>query len=547
MQVRRLIAGTVVPLAVTAGLVGCNSGDSAKTDPNGVVSIQISEPQHMTPSDSNDASGIQVLSALYAPLVSYDESFKPVPDAAASIDSKDHKTWTIKLKDGYTFHNGEKVTSQNYIDAWNFAAYGPNAQNNGYFFSRIAGYGATQVDNTKDPDGPDGPEKAPPPKAKTMSGLKKIDDLTFEVTLSQPFTEFETVLGYSAFYPLPKAAFESEGVLKKDFESAPIGNGPFMMNGKWEHDAKVEVAKYDAYPGAKPKVGGVEFRIYLQPSAAYADVLSDNLDVIPQIPTESIPTAPDDLGDRFQRSSASQFQFLAFPTFEQDFAKPEIRKAISKAIDRDEIVRSVFKGSQQSARSFVSPVVAGYRENTCGDACVYDPQAAKALYEAQGGPDKIQLTYNADGPHKDWIDATCNQLSANLKIQCTTVPEAKIADLLDKVEEKKNVGIFRLGWTMDYPSMESYLGPLYSSTGSSNYYGYSNSQFDSLVAEGSAASTPEESIDKYQKAEDILASDLPVIPLRFAQNNYGFSTRVQDVEVDLFSRINLNKIEVLGN
>jgi oligopeptide transport system substrate-binding protein len=544
MQVRRLIAGTVVPLAVAAGLVGCNSGESAKVDPNGVVSIQISEPQHLTPSDSNDASGIQVLSALYAPLVSYDDNFKPVPDAAESIESKDHKTWTVKLKDGYTFHNGEKVTSDSYIDAWNFAAYGPNAQNNGYFFSRIAGYGATQ--SAPDPDGPEGPRKAPAPKAKTLSGLKKVDDLTFEVTLSQPFTEFETVLGYSAFYPLPKAAFSSPGVLNKDFENAPIGNGPFMMNGKWEHDAKVEVAKYDGYPGEKPKVGGVEFRIYLQPSAAYADVLSDNLDVIPQIPTESIPTAPDDLGDRFQRSSASQFQFLAFPTFQSEFANPDVRKAISMAIDRDEIVRSVFKGSQQSARSFVSPVVAGYRENTCGEACEFDPAAAKQLYEQAGGPKKLQLSYNADGPHKDWIDATCNQLNANLGVECTTVPEAKIADLLNKVEAKTPVGLFRLGWIMDYPSMESYLGPLYTTSGSSNYYGYSNPEFDNLVKEGSAAATPEESIRKYQQAEDILARDLPVIPLRFAQNNYGYSTRVQNVVVDLFSRIDLTQIEVLG-
>ncbi|MDG4821074.1 ABC transporter substrate-binding protein [Asanoa sp. WMMD1127] len=544
MQVRRLIAGTVVPLAITAGLVGCNSGDQAKVDPTGVVSIQIAEPQHLTPANTNDASGIQVLSALFAPLVSYDKDFKPVPDAAASIESSDdHKVWTIKLKDGYTFHNGEKVTADNYVNAWNYAAYGPNGQNNGYFFSRIAGWSNTQ---SKDEDGPEGPKKAPAPKAETMSGLKKVDDLTFQVSLAEPFTEFETMLGYSAFYPLPNAAFASPGVLKEDFESAPIGNGPFMMNGKWDHDAKVEVAKYDAYPGTKPKVGGVEFRIYLQPSAAYADVLSDNLDVIPQIPTESIPTAPDDLGDRFQRSSASQFQFLAFPTYEAEFSKPEVRKAISMAIDRDEIVRSVFKGSQQSARSFVSPVVAGYRENTCGEACEFDAAKAKQLYDANGGPKKLQLSYNSDGPHKDWIDATCNQLNANLGVECTTVPEAKIADLLTKVEERTPVGIFRLGWIMDYPSMESYLGPLYSTSGSSNYYGYSNAQFDKLVEEGASAKSPDESIAKYQAAEDILAQELPVIPLRFAQNNYGYSTRVQNVVVDLFSRIDLDQIEVLG-
>ena len=543
MQVRRLIAGTVVPLVVTAGLVGCNSGDSAKVDPAGVVSIQIAEPQHLLPTNTNDSSGVQVITALFAPLVGYDSEFKPVPDAAASIETKDHKVWTIKLRDGYTFHNGEKVTVDNYIDAWNFGAYGPNAQNNGFFFSRIEGYADTQ---SADPDGP-GPEKAPPPKSKTLRGLKKIDDLTLQVTLSEPFTEFETILGYTAFVPLPKAAFSSPGVINEDYESAPIGQGAFQMNGKWEHDAKVEVAKYDAFPGTKPKVGGVEFRIYLQPSAAYADVLSDNLDVIPQIPTESISTATDDLGDRFERSSASQFQFLAFPTYDKDFENPDVRKAISMAIDRDEIVRSVFKGSQQSARSFVSPVVAGYRENTCGAACEYDPGKAKSLYKSANGPAKLQLSYNADGPHKDWIDATCNQLTTNLDIECTTVPEAKIADLLTKVQKHEDgVGIFRLGWIMDYPSMESYLGPLYTTTGSSNYYGYSNADFDRLVKEGSAAPTQEESIKKYQQAEDILAKDLPVIPLRFSQNNYGYSTRVRNVVVNLFSQIDLNQIEVLG-
>jgi oligopeptide transport system substrate-binding protein len=223
MQVRRLIARTVVPLVAVAGLVACNSGDSAKVDPAGVVSIQIAEPQHLLPTNTNDSSGVQVITALFAPLVSYDSEFKPVPDAAESIDSKDHKVWTIKLRPGYTFHNGEKVTVDNYIDAWNYGAYAPNAQNNGFFFARIDGYAETQFG--RDPDG-EGPEKGPAPKSKTLSGLKKIDDLTFQVTLSEPFTEFETILGYTAFVPLPKAAFSAPGVINEDYESAPIGQGP---------------------------------------------------------------------------------------------------------------------------------------------------------------------------------------------------------------------------------------------------------------------------------------------------------------------------------
>ncbi|MGI5523821.1 peptide ABC transporter substrate-binding protein [Micromonospora sp. CA-259024] len=530
MRVRRLAAWTALPLAVTLGLAACGSGGDGGSggSDSSAVSIQIAEPKHLVPTNTTETSGSQVLAGLFSPLVDYDAQNKPYEVAAQSVTSTDNKVWTIKLKDGFTFHNGEKVTSEDYINAWNYGAYAPNGQDSNYFFEKIAGYADLQ-----------GKE----PKAKEMSGLKKVDDLTFTVTLSEPYIDFKTVLGYNAFYPLPDAAFSAPGVLKDSYEQAPIGQGPFKMKGAWQHDSKIDVERYDAYPGEKPKVKNVEFRIYQQLTAAYADVLADNLDVLPTIPTESLSTAPTDLGDRYQTSPMSSFQFLAFPTFDKDYSNPDVRKAISMAIDRDEITKSVFKGSQQSARSFVSPVLPGYRENTAGKAGEFNPTEAKKLYQAAGGPSKIVISYNGDGGHKDWVDATVNQLKANLGVDAVGSAEPKFADLLTKVEKKQPVGAFRMGWVMDYPTMEDYLGPLYSTNGSSNYYGYSNPEFDKLVKEGSAAKTQDEAIAKYQQAEDILAKDMPVIPLRFGENVFGHSSKVKNVEMDLFQRVNLVKIE----
>ncbi|MEU1885082.1 ABC transporter substrate-binding protein [Micromonospora rifamycinica] len=534
MRVRRLAAWTALPLAVTLGLAACGSGGgsgSGQSDPDAAVRIEIAEPQHLVPTNTNETSGSQVLAALFSPLVDYDEANKPHEVAAESVTSSDNRVWTVKLKDGYTFHNGEKVTADNYLDAWNYGAYAPNGQNSSYFFEKIAGYADLQGDK---------------PAAERLSGLKKVDDLTFTVTLTEPYSEFKSMLGYTAFYPLPKAAFSGPGVLREGYEQAPIGQGPFRMKGSWQHDAKVEVERYDAFPGEQPKVGGVEFRIYQQLTAAYADVLSDNLDVIKTIPTENLSTAGTDLGDRFRQSPASSLQVLAFPTFQKEFSKPEVRKAISMAIDRDEITKSIFKDSQQPARSFVSPVVAGYRENTIGAAGEFDPARAKAAYEAAGGPKRIELSYNGDGGHKDWIDATCNQLKANLGVECVGTAEPKFADLLTKVKAKQPVGLFRMGWVMDYPSMENYLGPLYSTNGSSNYYGYRNPEFDKLLAEGAKAPNEEAAIAKYQAAEDLLAEDMPVIPLRYGQNNFGHSTKVKNVQMDLFDRVDLLKIEAVS-
>ncbi|HCT81398.1 MAG TPA: 4-phytase [Micromonosporaceae bacterium] len=538
MQVRRLAAWAALPLTVTLGLAACGTGGgSGSSNPDGVVSIGIAEPQHLLPGSTHETSGAQVMAALYSPLVDFDEANKPFEVAAESVSTTDNKVWTVKLKDG-TFHNGEPVNSHSFINSWNYSAYGPNKQDNGYFFERVEGYADL---NPKDANAT--------PTAKTLTGLKKVDDKTFTVSLSAPFSEFKSLMGYTAFYPLPKAAFEDPAasplVLKKDFEQAPIGNGAFKIKGTWQHDSKIEVERYADFKGTKPKVGGALFKIYQNTQAEYADLQANNLDVVKTIPTESLSTVQGDLGERFIQSPASTIQLLAFPTFDARFAKPEVRKAISQAIDREEIVKAVFQGSQKAAYSFVSPVVAGYRDKSCGAACEFKPTDAKTAYAAAGGPKDINITYNADGGHKQWVDATCNQLKTNLGVNCVGTPEAKFADLLQKVKEKKEVGQFRMGWVMDYPSMENYLGPLYSTSGSSNYYGYSNADFDNLVKEGSAAATQDEAIKKYQQAEDLLARDMPVLPLRFGQNNFGHSTKVKNVSMDLFNRIDLLKIEAV--
>jgi oligopeptide transport system substrate-binding protein len=528
--------------AIALLAAGCSSGssdDTAATSNN--ITIGISEPQHLIPSNSTESSGSQVLSSLFYPLVDFDEKSEPFTVAAESITHDPaNKVWTVKLKAGFTFSNGEPVTSDNYINAWNYAAYGPNGQGAAYFFERVAGYADLQ---SVDPDGEDGPKKAPEPKAKTLTGLKKVDDTTFTVTLSAPFSGWESVMGYTAFYPLPKAAWKSEGVLAGGFEDQIIGNGPFKMKGKWEHDSQIAVEKVADFKGTVPKVDGITWKIYQDLQAQYSDLSAGNLDVDTQIPIESLASASGDLGDRLQKSPSSSFAFVGFPTFQKEFANKDVRRALSMAVNRQEMTDQIFLGSQTPAAAFVSPVVAGYRANSCGANCEYNPTEAKKLYTAAKGPAQIQITYNADGGHKAWVDAMCNQLKASLGVNCTGVGEPKFADLLTKVEKKQKVGLIRLGWLMDYPLMENYLGPLYGTGGSSNYYGYSNPAFDSLVKEGSEAATQDEAIKKWQAAEDILAQDMPVIPLRFGQNVFGHSEKVQNVTMDLFQKVDIYKVE----
>jgi oligopeptide transport system substrate-binding protein len=532
---RKTAAAAIAAVMLTAGCTGGDSDD--KETPGNSVVIAITEPRHLIPSDTVDVSGRQVLAALFQPLVEFGTKGEPVPAAAESVTpDKTARVWTIKLKPGLTFANGEPVTADSYIDAWNYGAYGPNKQSASVSFERIDGYADLQSRAPADQ----------PPPAGTLRGLKKVSDTAFTVTLSAPFAGWAYQLNGAAFYPLPRAAFSAPGVIADGFEDAVVGNGPFKMRGKWEHDAQIVVEKVAGFTGKVPKIDGVTWKIYSDQQSAYAHLVSDEVDVLPQIPLERLGAAPADLGDRLQRSPNSTFQFVAFPKFQKDFASPDVRKALSMAINRKEMTDQIFLGSQTPAASFVSPVVAGYRADSCGESCVYNPAKAKQLYDAAGGPPTIKITYNVDGGHKAWVDAMCGQIKASLSVDCTSQGEPKIADLLAKVERKEPVGLIRLTWNMDFPLMENYLGPLYTTNGSLNSYGFSNTAFDSLVKEGSESATVRVAIKKWQQAEDILAQDMPVIPLRFGQNVFGHSTRVTDVSVDSAQRVDLYGIQVAG-
>ena len=117
-------------------------GYTKVTSDDGYVSYQISEPEYLFPTTTNESNGIAVLRSLFSPLVQFDwETAEPFNLVAESITSDDGgQTWTIKIAPGWTFHNGEAVTAASFVDAWTFGAIGANGQQNNSFYSNIVGY-----------------------------------------------------------------------------------------------------------------------------------------------------------------------------------------------------------------------------------------------------------------------------------------------------------------------------------------------------------------------------------------------------------------------
>ena len=213
----KTIAAAAAGSLVLAACSSDNSGDtdtvtsSAENGGGGVVVANSTEPQNpLVPTNTSEVGGGRIIQLIFSGLVYYDAEGAPQNEVAESIESSDGQNYTITLKDGWTFTNGEPVTSDSFIDAWNYAALSTNAQLGASFMEPIEGYADV---NYCEPDaGPPNdegkPTCLPAPKAETMSGLQKVSDTEFTVKLVDPQSDFPLRLGYSAYYPMPQSAYE---------------------------------------------------------------------------------------------------------------------------------------------------------------------------------------------------------------------------------------------------------------------------------------------------------------------------------------------------
>jgi oligopeptide transport system substrate-binding protein len=552
MRQSRVVVCFAVVLAVV--LSACSSTDAATApsasasavaakaaDPGGdaVISYSETEPANpLIPGDTTEVGGISVLGTLFRGLVEYDaKTAAPRNAVADSIQTPDSKVYTIKLKTGWTFHDGTPVTAKSFVDAWNYNAYSPNELEGASFFSHIDGF--SQVNNT----GADGKQPATLPAAKELSGLKVVDDSTFVVTLNAPFSEFATQLGYAAFFPMPASFFAD----RKAFEAHPIGNGPFEFVSHTP-GKNIVVKRYDKFAGAqKPHIGGIEFRFYTNLDDAYADVVANKLDYLSFTPWSS--TVNDKYKTDLPESRRVGYKYLgyqaiAFPMFDKRFADPKLRQAISMAIDRVSLIKQVFNGARTPADGLVAPNVQGHLDNQCGELCTYQPEKAKRLFDASGFQGPIQLTSNVDSANQQWMEVTCASIQKALGRECKFVSEPTLGEFRQKLSDQKTDAIYRSAWVADYPSIENFLNPLFKTGGSSNVGQYSNPAVDSLLTKADAAPSAQDGQKLYQEAERLVLQDMPTIPIWWQAATAAWSSRLHNVVPTQFRELDLYNVTV---
>ncbi|MFE7773896.1 ABC transporter substrate-binding protein [Streptomyces sp. NPDC057445] len=531
------VAAAAVAFAATACGGGSDSGGSGA---DGIVSSSWGDPQNpLEPANTNEVQGGKVLDMVFRGLKRYDPKTGEAQDMLAEkIDTSDSTNFTITVKDGWTFSNGEPVTAQSFVDAWNYGAHLGNNQRNAYFFGYIEGYDQVHPESGR-------------PTAPTMSGLKITGPRTFTVKLTQKFSTWPETLGYAAFAPLPKAFFTDHDA----WLATPVGNGPYKVDS-YVRGSQMSLRRWDQYPGDdKAQNGGIDLKVYTDNNTAYTDLTAGNLDLVDDVPAAQLKNVKADLGDRYINTPAGIIQTIAFPYYDPAWNRPgleKVRQGLSMAINRPQITETIFRNTRTPAKDWTSPVLGpdgGYDDSLCGDACAYNPAEARKLIKEGGGIPRggLKITYNADtGSHKEWIDAVCNSINNALgnNHACVGSPVGTFADFRNQITQRKITGPFRAGWQMDYPLIQNFLQPLYYTNASSNDGKWSNEEFDRLVDEANAETDPAKAVDTFKQAEGVVRDQMAAIPLWYQNGSAGYSDRISDVSLNQFSVPVYNEIKV---
>ncbi|HIW94961.1 MAG TPA: ABC transporter substrate-binding protein [Candidatus Corynebacterium gallistercoris] len=525
---KKATAAASVAAAALLGttLVACGSDNGSGGGDNGAIIVTDgTEPQNpLLTTNTNETGGGRVLDQIYTGLVRYENDGSVVNAVAESIEPNDDATeFTIKLKDDWTFTNGEKVTADSFIKAWNYGAATKNGQLQADFFEPIEGYDQVSQENST---------------VEELSGLEKISDTEFKVKLSSPESDFPTRLGHSPYMPWPEAAWDD----LEAYGENPIGNGPYKMaeNG-WVHNETIKLVANEDYSGEnKPKNGGIEFKMYSNLDTTYADLQSGNIDIVYNtVPASAMAVYKDDFPDSNADDPYAAIQNVTIPERLEHFGDDEEgklrRQAISMSINRELVTDKIYHGGRVPAKDFGAPTLGdGTPEIEGNEVLDHNAEKAKELWkqadEIKPWSGTFEIAYNADGGHKEWVEAVTNDISQTLGITANGKSYPTFKAMRDEITNKTITTAFRSGWVGDYPSIANFLAPNFATSGSSNDGEYSNEEFDKLLKEAAAETDKDKARELYNKAQAIIMDELPAIPMWYYAATVAWSEDLSNVE-----------------
>jgi len=465
-----------------------------------------SEPQELDPDIVTGVSEYHILMSLFEGLVSEDpHDLHPVPGVAERWDvSPDGTVYTFHLRNNAKWSNGDPVVARDFWESYKRMLAPTLASEYSYMHYVVKNAQAYNEGKITDFD---------------QVGYKVLDDHTFQVTLENSTPYFLSLLLHHSWFPvhLPTIRKYGDPYLRGSKWTRVgrfVGNGAFVL-AKWRVNDVIVVKKSPTY-WDRDRVRLNE--IYFLPIES--DETEEHAFRAGQVHvTETLPLSKIDFYKKNYPDLLHIEPYLGTYFYRINVTKPplndkRIRRALALTIDRESLVADVLRGGQLPAFCLTPPGTAGY---TCRTQLHEDIAEAKRLLAEAGYPGgkglpPIELLYNTLEAHRIIAESIQQMWNKSLGIEVHLVnQEWKV--YLDS-QRTLNYQVCRASWIGDYVDPNSFLD-MWLTGGGNNETGWSNPEYDRLIAEAARTTDPQQRLEVFQKAEAILLDELPIIPIYF--------------------------------
>ena len=520
-------AGTSSAASDSGDSSAAEEGETATGGSGGTLNMRNTmEPTSLNTLLATYAYDFTPINAMIECLYRDDENDVPQPAGAETVDISDDKlVYTFHLREDATWSNGDPVVATDYEFAWQQALNPEVASDYAYmlyFIHNAEPYFNGEVEWSE-------------------VGVKVIDDYTLEVTLDNPLPYATDLFAFPTLAPINQKFYEEVGADKYATDAEYFCcNGMYELT-EWSHNSQIVFQKREDYWNADA-VGPDEivYKIITDSQAGLNSYLSREIDYTDL-----------DSGEVVQQAEAAGFEvgvkparssyYLIVNTEDEFMSNQNLRLALAYSIDKQALVDTVYQNDNQLMTSFTPPAI-------MGAAGADGPSFQEALLEERGemypgsgdlekAQEYLQAALEELGCTVDELNLSIDCADDSLRRNCATFLQEQwrqnlgIENITVNSMQTKQVSANRQsgdycmslgGWSPDYNDAINFLD-LWVTDGGNNDSFWSNEEYDNLIAQATAEADEEVRQQYLFDAEEILAAEMPIIPLYWQCQNYSYN------------------------